>query len=149
MGLKKYKSLSSQPSTSFKPFPQPIKKNPYSGRSSEQAATSKRHYVSSLKEVEVKASKIGRSDANILTEEVPQFLDEPRKSDDIVLRRLAHAPTPNHGNFKISDVDINLIINRKELTDHIIGAAQIVLRNNSLISLVLKIQRLDLFQIVL
>ena len=62
-----------------------------------------------------------------MTEEVPQSPYEPHESDDIVIERVAQAPTPKHGNFKISDADINLIINRKELTDHIIGAAQTVL----------------------
>ena len=51
----------------------------------------------------------------------------PEESDDVILERVAHAPTPKCGNFKISDIDINVIINRKELTDHFIGAAHTVL----------------------
>jgi hypothetical protein len=123
------KRQSVKSSTLFKPIPQPLKKNPYSGRSGERAATLKRSYVSSLEEMEVKPAKIGRSNTNILTEEIPNSPPEPspEESDDVILERVAHAQTPKRGNFKISDIDINVIINRKELTDHIIGAAHTVL----------------------
>ncbi|XP_028412496.1 uncharacterized protein LOC114535333 [Dendronephthya gigantea] len=61
------KSHSTNP---FKPIPQPLKKNPWSGRSGEKAATLKRCYVSSLMEIEGKKAKIGRTDSNMIQTDV-------------------------------------------------------------------------------
>ena len=49
----------SHPTKPFKPIPQPLKKNPWTGRSGERAAILKRSYVSSLVEIEGKQAKIG------------------------------------------------------------------------------------------
>ena len=119
----------SHPTKPFKPIPQPLKKNPWTGRSGERAAILKRSYVSCLVEIEGKQAKIGRSDSNILTEEIIHSPSEPshEESDDVELEKVVYAPTPKRGQFKMSDVDINTIITRKELTDHIIGAAHNVL----------------------
>ena len=121
-------NVNSHSSNRFKPIPQPSKKNPWTGRSGEKAATLKRCYVSNLVEIEGKQAKIGRTNSNISTgEKMHPSSDPPHKEPDIELRKVVYAPTPKRGQFKMSDIDKNLIITRKELTDHIIGAAQNVL----------------------
>ncbi|XP_028402994.1 uncharacterized protein LOC114525772 [Dendronephthya gigantea] len=123
------KSHSTNP---FKPIPQLLKKNPWSGRSGEKAATLKRCYVSSLMEIEGKKAKIGRTDSNMIQTDVKKEIihtySEPADEEsDIELKKVVYGPTAKRGQFKMSDVDRNTIITRKELTDHIIGAAHNVL----------------------
>lgn len=117
------------PPALFKPIPRPLKKNPGSGRSGERAATLKRSYVSSLNQIEEPPTKIPRANSNIIIEELPHSPPKSShdKSEEIMLEKVAHTVTPKRGNFKISDADVNVIITRKELTDHIIGAAHTVL----------------------
>ncbi|XP_046856788.1 uncharacterized protein LOC124450228 [Xenia sp. Carnegie-2017] len=114
----------------FKPIPKPAKKNPWSGRSGAKAATLKRSYASTLTEIEGKLAKIGRNDSNIVTDEINSSHCRPieplNKESGDKLEKIVQ--TPKRGFFKLSDIDINIIITRKELTDHIIGAAHNVLQ---------------------
>ena len=117
------------PPSHFKSIPRPLKKNPGSGRSGERAATLKRSYVSSLNQIEEPPTKILRANSNIIAEELPNSPPKSShdKSEEIILEKVAHTVTTKRGNFKINDTDVNLIITRKELTDHIIAAAHTVL----------------------
>jgi hypothetical protein len=61
----------------FKPVPQALKKNPWSGQSGARATTLKQCYVSSLVEIEGKQAKIGRTVTDRTTEEIIPPLSEP------------------------------------------------------------------------
>ena len=76
--------------------------------------------MSSLKQIEEPPTKIPRAKSNIITEELPHSPPKSShdKSEEIILEKVAHTVTPQRGNFKISDADVNLITTRKELTDH-------------------------------
>ncbi|XP_046849612.1 uncharacterized protein LOC124443126 [Xenia sp. Carnegie-2017] len=112
----------------FKPIPKPAKKNPWSCRSGAKAPTLKRSYASKLTEIEGKQAKIGRNDSNIVTDEINSSHYRPieplNKESGDKLEKIVQ--TPKRGFFKISNIDINIIITRKELTDHIIGAAHVL-----------------------
>ena len=85
--------------------------------------------MSSLNRTEEPLTKIPRANSNIITEELPHSPPKSShdKSEEIILEKVAHTVTPKRGNFKICNADVNLIITRKELTDHIIRAAHTVL----------------------
>ena len=100
----------------------------------------KRSHVSSLNEIEGKPAKVPRTGDNIIIEDVElDIADNSNNSGDgaddggalseeePVVLRSTNQTSRRQGFFKLSEKDVQIIITRKEITDHIIGAAHCVL----------------------
>ena len=107
---------------------------------SEKAMEMKRSHVSSLNEIEGKPAKVPQTADNIIIEDVQMAIaDNSNVSGDgaddggafseeePVVLRSTNQTSRRWGFFKLSEKDVQIIITRKEITDHIIGAAHCVL----------------------